>query len=130
MNHVLVDGGAAMNLVPESMLGKLRKISRDLVQTNVAMTGFNGKTSAIKGIVLLNIKVESIDKRTMFVVVPSKARYNLLLGKDWIHGVSAIPQTFTKGRFFGMKIMKLKSLGLMTVTAIMSSYMWTSKCTM
>ena len=52
-----------------------------------------GKTSIVKGMVLLNIRVGSIDRPTMFVVVPSKASYNLLLGRDWIHGVGAIPST-------------------------------------
>ena len=82
MNHVLVDSGAVVNLMLESMLGKLGKMSRDLVQTNVAITDFNGKTSAVKGMVLLNIKVGRVDKPTMFVVVPSKASYNVLLGRD------------------------------------------------
>ena len=31
VNHVLVDGGAAVNLVPESMLRKLGKTSKELV---------------------------------------------------------------------------------------------------
>ena len=93
MNHVLVDSGAVINLMLESMLGKLGKMSRDLVQTNVAITDFNGKTSAVKGMVLLNIKVGRVDKPTMFVVVPSKASYNVLLGRDQIHGVDVIPST-------------------------------------
>ena len=75
------------------MLGKLGKMSRDLVQTNVAITYFNGKTSAIKGMILLNIRVGSIDRPTMFVMVSSKASYNLLLRRAWIHGVSTIPST-------------------------------------
>ena len=93
MNCALVDGGATINLVLKSMLGKLGKRLRDLVQTNIAVTNFNGKTFVIKGMVLLNIRVGSIDRPTMFVVVLSKASYNLLLRRDWIHGVSAIPFT-------------------------------------
>ena len=48
MFHVLVDGGATVNLVLNSMLSKLGKTSRDLVQTNIAMTNFNGKTIVLK----------------------------------------------------------------------------------
>ena len=75
LNRVLVDGGTTVNLVPKSMLGKLGKTLKDLVQTNVAMTYFNGKTST-------NTRVRNVNRPTMFVVVPSKASYNLLLGRD------------------------------------------------
>src|SRR4051812_16657937 len=29
----------------------------------------------------------------MFMVIPAKANYNLLLGREWIHGVAAVPST-------------------------------------
>ena len=29
----------------------------------------------------------------MFMVVPSKANFNVLLGREWIHGVGAVPST-------------------------------------
>ena len=79
VNCALVDGGATINLVLKSMLGKLGKRLKDLVQTNIDVTNCNGKTFAIKGMVLLNIRVGSIDRSNMFVVVLSKASYNLLL---------------------------------------------------
>ena len=36
----------------------------------------------------------------MFVVVPSKANYNLLLGREWIHGIGAVPSTVHQMMFF------------------------------
>jgi len=29
----------------------------------------------------------------MFMVVPSKANFNVLLGREWMHGVGAVPST-------------------------------------
>jgi hypothetical protein len=29
----------------------------------------------------------------MFMVVPSKANFNVLLGREWIHGLGAVPST-------------------------------------
>jgi len=37
--------------------------------------------------------VGSVSRTTMFMVVPSKANFNVLLGREWIHGVGAVPST-------------------------------------
>jgi hypothetical protein len=29
----------------------------------------------------------------MFMVIPAKGNYNLLLGREWIHGIGAVPST-------------------------------------
>lgn len=29
----------------------------------------------------------------MFMIIASKATYNLLLGREWIHGVGAVPSS-------------------------------------
>lgn len=75
------------------MLESFGKGSKDLVRTNVTVTDYNGKSTAAKGVVMLNIRVGSVDRPTMFVVIPSKASYNALLGSDWIHRVGAILST-------------------------------------
>ena len=80
-------------MLPENMLEKFGKGNKDLVKTNVAITEYNGKSTAAKRVVMLNIRVGTVERPTMFVVVPSKASYNALLGRDWIHRVGAIPST-------------------------------------
>ena len=57
VHQVLVNGGVVINLFLECMLLKLGKSMDDLVETNVAVTNFNGKALATKGIVMLNLKV-------------------------------------------------------------------------
>ncbi|RYQ83895.1 hypothetical protein Ahy_B10g102775 [Arachis hypogaea] len=42
INKVLIDGGAAISLLPERMLGKIGKHPDDLVPTNIAVTNFSG----------------------------------------------------------------------------------------
>ncbi|RYR66159.1 hypothetical protein Ahy_A03g012109 [Arachis hypogaea] len=93
VNKVLIDGGTAISLLPERMLMKVGKHPDDLVPTNIAVTDFSGSSTPAKGLVTLRVKVGSSEQNTMFVVVPSKASYNALLGRDWIHGVEAIPST-------------------------------------
>ena len=72
---------------------KLGKISSDLIRTNVAVIGFNGKSTIVKGMIPLRFKVGSVVRPTMFVVITSKASFNMLLERDWIHGVGVVPST-------------------------------------
>ncbi|XP_072087185.1 uncharacterized protein [Arachis hypogaea] len=92
VNKVLIDGGAAISLLPERMLIKVGKHPDHLVPTNISVTDFSGASTA-RVLVTLTVKVGLSERNTVFVVVPSKASYNALLGRDWIHGVGAVPST-------------------------------------
>jgi len=37
--------------------------------------------------------VGTVVRPTFFMVVPSKANFNLLLGREWIHGKSVVPSS-------------------------------------
>ncbi|XP_072090484.1 uncharacterized protein [Arachis hypogaea] len=91
INKVLIDGGAATSLLPERMLRKVGKHFEEMVPTNIAVTDFSGNSMPAKGLVTLMVKVGSSKRHYVFVVVPSKASYNALLGRDWIHGVRVVP---------------------------------------
>ncbi|XP_072084420.1 uncharacterized protein [Arachis hypogaea] len=93
INEILIDGGAAISLLPERMLTKVGKHPDDLVPTNISVTDFSGASTSAKGLVTLGVKVGSSDRNTVFVVVSSKASYNALLGRDWVHGVGVVPST-------------------------------------
>ncbi|XP_057418402.1 uncharacterized protein LOC130712593 [Lotus japonicus] len=91
VNKVLVDGGAAINLMPQFMLKKLGKTEVDLIPHDMVLSDYEGKTSTSMGSMMLNITFGTVSRSTLFIVVPSKANYNLLLGREWIHGVGAVP---------------------------------------
>ena len=91
VGKILVDGGAAINLLPLRTLEKLGKSKEELKDTNMVVTNYHDKANLGKGVILLNVKVGMVERSTLFVVIPSKSSYNLLLGRDWIYGVGAIP---------------------------------------
>lgn len=39
----------------------------------------------------MDVVVGAITRLTLFLVIPTKVNYNLLLGREWIHGVGAVP---------------------------------------
>ena len=41
----------------------------------------------------MSLTVGSVTRPTLFMVVPSKANFNLLLGREWIHGIGVVPSS-------------------------------------
>ncbi|WJX34091.1 hypothetical protein P8452_22239 [Trifolium repens] len=93
INKVLIDGGAAVNLMPLSMLPKIGKYDCDLSAHNIVLSNYEGKTGHSRWAIQVDVAVGSIVRPTLFLVVESKANINLLLGREWIHGVGAVPST-------------------------------------
>nr|KYP60888.1 hypothetical protein KK1_023308 [Cajanus cajan] len=93
VNKVLVDGGAAVNILPKTMLKRFGKSLSDLKPQNIMISDYAGKSSHPEGMILLDVT-------TMFIVTPSKANFNVLLGREWIHGVGVVPSTVHQKIFF------------------------------
>ncbi|RYR23851.1 hypothetical protein Ahy_B02g057351 [Arachis hypogaea] len=78
VNKVLIDGGAAISLLPERILMKVGKHRDNLIPTNISVMDFSGTSTPAKGLVTLGVKVGSSDRNTVFVVVSSKASQCLI----------------------------------------------------
>jgi hypothetical protein len=85
VNRVLVDNGAAVNILPTSMLRKLLKIENDIIATDVSISGFASRATKTKGVIPIEVKVGSKIATIAFFVVNTDLAYNALLGRDWIH---------------------------------------------
>jgi hypothetical protein len=93
VNKMLVDTGAAVNLMSYSVLRRLGCSTGDLIKTNVTLSDFNGPTSEAQGVLSVDLTVGSKTVPTSFFVVNSKSTYTILLGRDWIHANCCIPST-------------------------------------
>ena len=93
VNKVLVDGGAAVNLMPQFMLKKIGMFDTDVKPHNMVLSNYEGKIGQTLGVIQVDLTVGSITGPTMFMVIPAKANYNLLLGRELIHGIGAVPST-------------------------------------
>jgi hypothetical protein len=90
---MLADTGAAVNIMPYSVLHRLGCSTGDLIKTNIMLSDFNGQTSEAQGILNVDLTVGSKTVLTSFFVVNSKSTYTILLGRDWIHANCCIPST-------------------------------------
>jgi hypothetical protein len=93
VNKMLVDTGAAVNIMPYSVLHWLEQSTRDLIKTNITLNDFNTQTSEAQGVLSVDLTVGSRTVPTSFFIVNSKSTYTVLLGRDWIHTNCCIPST-------------------------------------
>ncbi|XP_050909871.1 uncharacterized protein LOC127123713 [Lathyrus oleraceus] len=91
VNKVFIDGGAVVNLMPYTQFKKMGQGDEDLRQHNMVLLNYEGKTSNIMGVVQVDLVVGTITRSTLFMVIDSKANFNLLLGREWIHGIWVVP---------------------------------------
>lgn len=76
-NQVLINDEASINLIPRAMSKKLGRGDSDLLATNLVVIDFSGKSSTSDGVVVLNVRVGTVERLTLFVIIPSKCSYNL-----------------------------------------------------
>ena len=96
VNKVLVDGGAVVKFMPRSLLKRIGKYDADLKPHNIVLSNYEGKTRFSLGALQVNLIEGSVTRPTLFMVVPSKANFNLLLGREWIHGIDVVPSSMNQ----------------------------------
>ena len=96
-------GGFVINILPRSMLNMFRKSFEYLILHNIMVVDFSGKSSNSDGMIAFKMVIGSCRRPTIFVVVPTQASFNLLLGRGWIHGVCVVPSIVNQKLFFWNK---------------------------
>jgi hypothetical protein len=89
----MVDGGAGVNVMPLSVFEKMGYGEEELMRTNTSLSAFTGEVTDTKGVMSVELTVGSKTLATTFFVVDVNDRYNLLLGRDWIHANGCVPST-------------------------------------
>jgi hypothetical protein len=90
---MLLDGGAAVNLMSYTMLREIGKSDEDLTQTNMMIVDFEGNVSPAQGAICVELTIGSKTLATTFFVIKGRISCNLLLGRNWIHANYCIPST-------------------------------------
>ena len=82
MTKMLVDGGAAVNLMPYTTFHKLGKGLGDLLEIDMMLKDFGGNASKTRGVVNVELTIGSKTLPTTFFIIDGKETYSLLLGHD------------------------------------------------
>lgn len=59
----------------------------------MVLSNYEGKTRHTLGVIQVDMTVRSITRPTVFMVITSKASYNLVLSREWIHGIWVVPSS-------------------------------------
>lgn len=54
----------------------------DVKPHNMVLSNYEGKIGQTLGVIQVDLTVGSITRPTMFMVIPAKVNYNLLLGRE------------------------------------------------
>jgi hypothetical protein len=79
VRHMLMDGGASVNILPLSLFKKLGHIEGDLTHTNLSLSSFVGDPTEAKGTICKELTVGSKTMPMTFFVVDVKGCYSVLL---------------------------------------------------
>jgi hypothetical protein len=82
VNKMLVNTGAAVNIMSYSVLRRLGHSTEDLIKTNVTLSDFNGQSSEAQGVLNVDLTIGSKTVLTSFFIISSKNTYTVLLGRD------------------------------------------------
>ena len=93
INKVLIDCDATVNIMPHHLLKKIRKYDTDIRSHNVVLSDYGGKNGGTMGVIQVDMIVGTITRPTIFMVINAKPSYNLLVGREWLHGVGVVPSS-------------------------------------
>ena len=97
VSRMLVDSGAIVNLMPNSLYKKLGGTDEELIKTNMTVSGIGGGDPiGAKGVASMELTVGSKTVATAFFVSEVQGNFNLLFGRDWIHANQCIPSSFNQ----------------------------------
>jgi hypothetical protein len=80
IRHMLIDGGARVNILPLALFNKLAHVKGDLKHTNLSLSGFAGDPMEAKGIICKELMVGSKTMPMAFFVVDVTTFYSNGIG--------------------------------------------------
>lgn len=91
IHKVLVDRGTFINIMPAFFLRKIGKYDTDLKPDNMVLSNYEGKTIITLGVIQVDMVVGNTSRPNFFMAIPTKANYNLLFSREWIHRIGGVP---------------------------------------
>ncbi|GLJ56032.1 hypothetical protein SUGI_1203060 [Cryptomeria japonica] len=97
IKRVLIDGGAGLNIYRLNTIKQLG-YSKKVVNSMHAITikAYDDEESSSKGTITLPLRVGPVMKDVVCQVLDLELRYNILLGRPWIHEMRFFPSTYHK----------------------------------
>ncbi len=79
---MLIDDGAAINLMSYSVFKKLGWEDDELMKTNLTLNSVGGNSMEARGIVSMELTIGSKSLATAFFVIEAQGNYSVILDRD------------------------------------------------
>jgi hypothetical protein len=93
ISRMLIDSGAAVNLMSYSIFKKIKREDDELVKANLMLNGVQGNPMEARGVVSMELTVGSKSLATAFFIIDVQGNYSIILGHDWIYVNYCVPST-------------------------------------
>ncbi|KAM1087923.1 hypothetical protein ACFX2B_013260 [Malus domestica] len=93
VNHMLVDGGSAINIMPKSTMTTISNKAEELSLSRLLIQGFNQGGQRAIGMIQVEMTIGELKSSMIFHVIDARTFYGLLLGRPWIHANGVVPST-------------------------------------
>jgi hypothetical protein len=93
ISRMLIDTGAAVNLMLYAMFKKLGREDDELIKTNLTLNdvGGGGSPMEARGVISMEFTMASKSLATAFFIIKVQGNYSIILGHDWINANHCIP---------------------------------------
>ena len=81
IDHILIDGGSAVNILPKMTLRRLGLTMEELSHSRLVIQGFNQGGQRAIGMIHLELIIGKLTSNVLFHVIDVKTTYNMLLGR-------------------------------------------------
>jgi hypothetical protein len=93
ISRMLMNNGAAVNLMPYSVIKKLGKDDDELIKTNIMLNGMESNSIEAQGLISMEFTIGSKSLTTAFFIVEKQGNYSAILSCHWIHANRCVPST-------------------------------------
>ncbi|XP_074301460.1 uncharacterized protein LOC141632850 [Silene latifolia] len=67
---------------------------KDLQKKTIPLVGFSGETTNSLGEIVIPTYAGGINKQVRYLVIDGPSTYNVILGRQWLHLMKAVPSTY------------------------------------
>jgi hypothetical protein len=93
ISRMLADGSTTVNLMSYSIFKKLGREDDEVMKTNLTLNGVGGNPMEARGVVSMELTIESKSLATALFIIEVQGNYSVILGRDWIHANRCVPST-------------------------------------
>jgi len=94
LSCIMINTGSSVDVLFYDALKKMGHLDSELQGRKTPLTGFAGDTTFSLGTIQLPTIARGVRQLTSFLVVDTKAPFNAILRRPWLHAMKAIPSTY------------------------------------